>query len=336
MSGNVDPPPVKRYRREEPEDSDKDDWDNDSDRDDFKPYVSVKERRKQNLVKLGRLTAVQEEEKQIIDRLSSGNSSENEMNEEDIVKQEEEILAKSQSTSLLLQHSKLKKLAEAKQETEKEKRLKEEEQLLQSVKEHTALMGAAELAKGIQYLDPIKTSWNPPRFIEERSELDHERIRKKYGILVEGEFPPPPIKTFQAMKFPKGIIKGLEDGNIVKPSPIQMQGIPAVLKGRDLIGIAYTGSGKTLVFVLPIIMFALEQEKRLPFVRNEGPYGLIVCPSRELAKQIHENVEYYARCLHKDGMPLLRSCICMGGVPASEALDVIKKGVHIMVATPGR
>ena len=48
-----------------------------------------------------------------------------------------------------------------------------------------------------------------------------------------------------------------------------MQGIPTVLKGRDLIGIAYTGSGKTLVFVLPLIMFALEQEKRLPFISNE-------------------------------------------------------------------
>ena len=48
-----------------------------------------------------------------------------------------------------------------------------------------------------------------------------------------------------------------------------MQGIPTVLKGRDLIGIAYTGSGKTLVFVLPLIMFALEQEKRLPFITNE-------------------------------------------------------------------
>ena len=48
-----------------------------------------------------------------------------------------------------------------------------------------------------------------------------------------------------------------------------MQGIPTVLKGRDPIGIAYTGSGKTLVFVLPIIMFALEQEKRLPFISNE-------------------------------------------------------------------
>ena len=51
------------------------------------------------------------------------------------------------------------------------------------------------------------------------------------------------------------------------------------LSGRDMIGIAFTGSGKTLVFTLPIIMFSLEQEKRLPFSRGEGPYGLIICPS---------------------------------------------------------
>lgn len=51
------------------------------------------------------------------------------------------------------------------------------------------------------------------------------------------------------------------------------------LSGRDMIGIAFTGSGKTLVFTLPIIMFCLEQEKRLPFCKREGPYGLIICPS---------------------------------------------------------
>ena len=180
-------------------------------------------------------------------------------------------------------------------------------------------------------------------------------MRQKHNILVEGDLAPPALKSFQAMKFPKGILKGLESKKIKQPSPIQMQGIPAVLSGRDLIGklktlenlqkkkiilyfsgIAYTGSGKTLVFVLPIVMFALEQEKRLPFERNEGPYGLIVCPSRELAKQIQENVEFFAHHLHKEGMPLIRSCLAIGGIPSSEALDVIRKGVHIVVATPGR
>ncbi len=51
------------------------------------------------------------------------------------------------------------------------------------------------------------------------------------------------------------------------------------LSGRDMIGIAFTGSGKTLVFSLPIVMFSLEQEKKMPFTQGEGPYGLVICPS---------------------------------------------------------
>ena len=164
MSGN---PPVKRYRREE--ENVKKDSENE-DEDDYVPYVSVKERRKQKLAKLGRITEIKEETKVVLPTLE--NSSENsEVNSE---LDEETILAKD-GTSLLLQHSKLKKLAEAKQESEKEKRKKEEEILLQSVKENTALMGAAELAKGVQYVDPIKTSWKPPKVIQAQDEIYHDR-----------------------------------------------------------------------------------------------------------------------------------------------------------------
>ncbi len=69
------------------------------------------------------------------------------------------------------------------------------------------------------------------------------------------------------------------------------------LSGRDLIGIAYTGSGKTLVFVIPIIMFCLEQEKAMPFIRNEGPYGLIICPSVRIShtkKKIKYSIEIFS------------------------------------------
>ena len=132
------------------------------------------------------------------------------------------------------------------------------------------------------------------------------------------------------------LLLGLKMKDITKPSPIQMQGIPAVLSGRDLIGIASTGSGKTLAFVLPAVMFCLEQEVRLPFTANEGPYGLIVVPSRELAKQIVETFEYYAEQLMKEGFPEIRSCLAIGGIPSAEAMEKIHRGVHIMVATPGR
>lgn len=61
---------------------------------------------------------------------------------------------------------------------------------------------------------------------------------------------------------------------------------PGSLSGRDMIGIAFTGSGKTLVFTLPVIMFCLEQEKRLPFSKREGPYGLIICPSVSVGRRL--------------------------------------------------
>lgn len=99
------------------------------------------------------------------------------------------------------------------------------------------------------------------------------------------------------MKFPKAILTCLKKKGITKPTPIQIQGLPAMLEpqytivyvameflcfrlsGRDIIGIAFTGSGKTLVFALPLVMFCLEQEKKLPFAYGEGPYGLIICPA---------------------------------------------------------
>lgn len=228
------------------------------------------------------------------------------------------------------------KKTESKPESALEKQLKEEEKILESVAEKTALMGVAELAKGIQYTDPIKTGWKPPRYIMDLTEEERNKIRQKYRIYVDGDDVCPPIKNFREMKFPKAILRSLKKKGIKKPSPIQMQGLPSVLLGRDMIGIAFTGSGKSLVFILPIIMFSLEQEYRLPFRREEGPYGLIVVPSRELAKQHHDIIKYYCEALERDGFPRLNSCLCIGGMSMKEQMDMVKHGCHIMVATPGR
>ncbi|XP_055594820.1 ATP-dependent RNA helicase abstrakt isoform X2 [Uranotaenia lowii] len=322
MASEAGPSSVKRYRREELEESDPDETD-----DKYEPYIPVKERKKQQLLKLGRIVQLTAEASNV-----GKSSSENEHDDEGA----EEAWGRKFNISLLDQHTELKKIAEAKKISAVEKQLKEEEKILESVAEKKALMGVAELAKGIQYEDPIKTAWKPPRYICARSDVSHEKVRERLRILVDGENVPPPICTFREMKFPKPILVGLEKRNIRKPSPIQVQGIPAVLSGRDLIGIAFTGSGKTLVFVLPIVMFSLEQELRLPFISREGPYGLIICPSRELAKQTHDIVQYYCGHLQQAGMPEIRSALAIGGVPVSEALAVIQQGCHIMVATPGR
>lgn len=81
------------------------------------------------------------------------------------------------------------------------------------------------------------------------------------------------------MCFPKALIDLLKLRGITKPTPIQMQGLPAVLSGRDMIGIAFTGSGKTMVFSIPVILFSMDQEQKIPFIQNEGPYGLVLGPS---------------------------------------------------------
>ncbi|EAT36170.1 AAEL011744-PA [Aedes aegypti] len=321
---SADLPPVKRYRREE-KDSDASDHEENDDK--YVPYVPVKERKKQQLLKMGRIVQLTAEASNV-----GKSSSENEHDDENA----EEAWGRKFNISLLDQHTELKKIAEAKKISAVEKQLKEEEKILESVAEKKALMGVAELAKGIQYEDPIKTSWKPPRYILSRTDASHERVREKMRILVDGENVPPPICSFREMKFPKAILAALEKRNIRKPSPIQVQGIPAVLSGRDLIGIAFTGSGKTLVFVLPIVMFSLEQELRLPFISKEGPYGLIICPSRELAKQTHDIIQYYCQHLQMSGMPEIRSALAIGGVPVNDALATIQQGCHIMVATPGR
>lgn len=104
-----------------------------------------------------------------------------------------------------------------------------------------------------------------------------------------------------------------------------------------MIGIAFTGSGKTLAFCLPLIMMTLEEEVKLPFVRGEGPVGVILCPSRELATQTYENVLAWTAALSKDAKyPKLNSLLCIGGISMGEQSHVLNKGLHIVVATPGR
>ncbi|CAF2632415.1 unnamed protein product [Rotaria sp. Silwood2] len=189
----------------------------------------------------------------------------------------EEITVGPQANFTLLdQLSEIKKNQNLSDQTSTDKILEEEERILQNVVETKALMGVAELAKGIEYTDPIRTSWRSPRAVLRMPEERHRRIRQIYNIIAEGDDIPPPLCRFEDMKLPIGVLNALKEKKIMLPTPIQMQGIPSVLSGRDLIGIAYTGSGKTLVFVLPLIMFCLEQEKAMPFIRNEGPYGLII------------------------------------------------------------
>lgn len=165
---------------------------------------------------------------------------------------------------------------------------------------------------------------------------DMEKLRKKYHLKVEGDDVPPLIESFREMKFPRAILHVLSKKNINEPTLIQKQGLPVALSGRDLIGIAHTGSGKTLAFALPMIMFALEEEMKLPVIPKEGPFGLILCPSRELARQTYDIIQDICDALEKDRFPRLKTLLCIGGIDLREQEQIMRGGVHMVVATPGR
>jgi ATP-dependent RNA helicase DDX41 len=139
-----------------------------------------------------------------------------------------EILGPKYHLSLLDQHNELKKKASAQMESERDRQLKEEEKILASLAETKALLSFNELAKGIQYVDPIKTNWTVPRCILDLPQARHDEVRQLTGIVVEGDDVPPPIASFRDMKLPKFVINNLKEKGITRPSPIQMQGLPAL------------------------------------------------------------------------------------------------------------
>ncbi|ORZ12062.1 P-loop containing nucleoside triphosphate hydrolase protein [Lobosporangium transversale] len=222
------------------------------------------------------------------------------------------------------------------QKTDAQRAMEEEAKILAAVTERKQLASVEEISKGIVYRDPIKTTWRPPRHVREMTEEQLAAVRQKYHIDAEGEDIPPVIKAFRDMKFPKPVLDYLKNKGIKMPTPIQMQGLPVALSGRDMIGIAFTGSGKTLSFTLPLVMRALEEETKMPLAKGEGPIGMVVCPSRELARQTYEGFMALADMLHKGGYAQIKILLCMGGINMQDQASLFHGGIHVVVATPGR
>ena len=130
---------------------------------------------------------------------------------------------------------------------------------------------------------------------------------------------------FNVLGLDPKILKALDDMGYEKPTPIQAKAIPAALKQRDVLGIAQTGTGKTGAFTLPT-MHKLAKGR----ARARMPRCLIVCPTRELAAQVAENVEQYGKYLK------LEMALLIGGVSFAEQDKKLMRGVDILIATPGR
>jgi ATP-dependent RNA helicase RhlE len=136
--------------------------------------------------------------------------------------------------------------------------------------------------------------------------------------------------TFEELNLAPAILKAVLEQGYDTPTPIQVQAIPAVLAGSDLLGGAQTGTGKTAAFTLPLLQ-RLSTEPRLVNRRGANAIrALIMTPTRELAAQVEESVRVYGKYLD------LTSMVMFGGVGMGAQIDKLRRGVDILVATPGR
>ena len=136
-----------------------------------------------------------------------------------------------------------------------------------------------------------------------------------------------PASDFTSLGLTEPLLKALAAKNYTAPTPIQARSIPHLLAGRDLLGIAQTGTGKTAAFALPMLQL-LEKSNYQP--RPKMPRSLVLAPTRELATQIADSFEAYGKFLHQ------RVAIVFGGVGQQPQVQALQRGVDILVATPGR
>lgn len=162
------------------------------------------------------------------------------------------------------------------------------------------------------------------RMTQEEVDIYKEELE---GIRVKGKGCPKPIKTWAQCGVSTKELNILKKMGFEKPTPIQVQAIPAIMSGRDLIGIAKTGSGKTLAFLLPMFRHILDQP---PLEETDGPITIIMTPTRELCMQIGKDIKKFTKSLN------LHAVCVYGGTGISEQIAELKRGAEIIVCTPGR
>ncbi|KAI1891500.1 hypothetical protein AGOR_G00144450 [Albula goreensis] len=164
-------------------------------------------------------------------------------------------------------------------------------------------------------------------FISSLTEEQVQRVKQELGIVTQGKAVGRPIIDFEHCKFPTTLSANLKKAGYEAPTPVQMQMVPVGLAGRDVIASADTGSGKTAAFLLPVVVCAMER----PMGCQNGPTGLVLSPTRELAIQIERQVKELVM-----GLPNMRTALLVGGMPLPPQLHRLKQNIKIIIATPGR
>jgi len=170
-------------------------------------------------------------------------------------------------------------------------------------------------------------------FYVEHQEIQHlspfevESLRRKLGLRVSGYASAKPVSSFAHFGFEEKLLSVVRKSEYTQPTPIQAQGVPIIMSGRDVIGIAKTGSGKTAAFVWPMIFHVMDQRA---LKEGEGPIALICAPTRELAQQIEKECKRF-------GKPFGITTVCAyGGGSKWDQSNAVKEGCEVLVCTPGR
>ena len=135
---------------------------------------------------------------------------------------------------------------------------------------------------------------------------------------------------FASLGLAEPILRAVAEKGYTKMSPIQAQAIPVVLSGRDVMGAAQTGTGKTAAFTLPLLQRMMPHASASMSPARHPVRALVLAPTRELADQVAQNVQDYAKYTQ------LRSAVVFGGMDIKPQIAELKKGVEVLVATPGR
>lgn len=167
--------------------------------------------------------------------------------------------------------------------------------------------------------------------VQKRSEEEVRRYREEHEIIVtdpSGMGVPKPTQTFVEASFPDYVLECIAKQKYTSPTPIQAQSWPIALSGRDVIGVAQTGSGKTCSYILPAIVHINAQPYLEP--GRDGPIVLVLAPTRELAVQIREEAQKFG------GSSRIKNTCVYGGAPKHQQLRDLEAGCEIVIATPGR
>jgi len=167
--------------------------------------------------------------------------------------------------------------------------------------------------------------------LDRMTERDWRIFREDYNISIKGGNPAAPIRYWRESNIPEAILDIIDKVGYKEPSPIQRQAIPIGLTNRDVIGVAETGSGKTCAFLIPLLVWIQSLPKQTVIEEaDQGPYAIIMAPTRELAQQIEEET-------NKFGEPLgIRTVAVIGGLSREEQGFKLRLGCEIVIATPGR